>query len=170
MKTILLIFALLFISSCATRQEKAFNYYQKNKGELAQLCVAEFPNDTLKIIKGETKITTDTVFSTQTVKVPCPPAEPGKVVFAECPPAQTVYKTITRTDTIVITDTQKTKALEFSLTTKQDELKTCQNLATKLQTDFDTMKRQKNRLLWFLIFLATLGLGYGFLKIYKPFR
>lgn len=169
MKQLLGILALFLVFSCATRQEKAHRYFQENKGELAVLCDREFPNDTVRIIIGETIVKTDTLFAETGTRIPCPETpDGGKQTWVECPPAKTVTITKERIDTLVLTDTRKTKALEFQLASVSGELRDAEAENKVLQSKYAAAKKEKNKLLWILIALAAAGLGFGFYKLFRP--
>ena len=158
MKTLFYIFGILLISSCVNQQKIAKQYYQDNKGELAVLCDDGFPNETIKIIPGETIIKTDTVKIPGQV-IPCPeptPDNPNPTVT--CPP-NTIIKTIEhRVDTLQIVDQRHTKSLEF-------QLQQCVIDKAISEAENERLAKENKLYFWILVALGGVGLFFVFRKV-----
>lgn len=94
-----------------------------NKGELAILCDDEFPSDTIKIIPGLPVIKTDTIFSKTQIEIPCPePTPENPKPSVKCPPEKIITITEKQTDTAVVPNLKKERALEYKLENAQSDL------------------------------------------------
>lgn len=164
MKNLLLFFFVLMLFSCATRQEKSYNYYQKNKGELAQLCNDEFPFRE-EYIPGIPEVKTDTVYSKKVVEIPCPeptPENPKPTV--KCPPEKTIIKEIYIRDTIKVESSRKTKALEFEIQKLKKELQKKEEAIQKQNKQISKYKNFKT--IGWTLSLLLLGIGLV-IRIFK---
>jgi hypothetical protein len=165
MRQLFYVFALFLISGCASRKDKANQYFDGHKGELAEKCQEEFPIDTIKIITGETKVVIDTLLIPG-VEIPCPETTINKPKpTVKCPPNKTVTITKERMDTLIIVDTQKTKTLEFKLKTAEEEIYELLLKSDKLGQDLKSARKTKNSFLWALIALSVVCVAYTAVRI-----
>lgn len=164
-------FFILTIISCASRQEKAHRYFENNSGELAKLCDDKFPNDTIEIIEGETKVVIDTIYTNNIIKIPCPPNEPGstETIYVECPPEKVIIETREKTDTIMFSDTRKIKSLEYQLGEKMKELIVKETQNNILHKDLKEAEKDRDKYKWILILLIVVYLGSTAIKLFKKF-
>lgn len=161
-KITLWIMAVLLVSSCATRQEKSFNYYQKNKGELAQLCDEEFPFKE-EYIPGIPIIIRDTIFSESEIEIPCPESTPeNPKPTVKCP--EIIIKESTKTtDTLKVESQRKIKSLEFEIKNLKAEIRKKDETIEKQLKKIEKYKNFK-AIGWILLII----IGAGFLiKIFR---
>lgn len=148
--------SIVLLMSCASQKKKANQYFDSNRGELAEKCQKEFPNDTIKIIKGETKTITDTI-TIQGVIIPCPePTTENPKPVVKCPDSKTITITKERTDTILITDMQKIKSLEHNL-------KEAINKYQEQEKKLNNCNSKKDTYLWIIIILGLAVILYIYL-------
>lgn len=162
MKNLVAILLIASLFSCATRKEKAFNYYQKNKGELAQLCNDEFPFKE-EYIPGIPEVKTDTIYSNEVVEIPCP--EPTPEIprpSVKCPPQKTIVQETVVRDTIKVESTRHIKALNFEIATLKESLASCTDSLAKSE------KQNKTYSNWLMIVAIVFGV-YIISKLSKFF-
>lgn len=141
--------AALMLASCVTERKRAdlfHRYARENPTELAELCADEFPPK-ITTVKGKT----DTVTKRDTLRVRVPVKIPGRTdtLWADCPPSETVYRYINRTDTIMQENTALIAELQGKLAESEKELA----VETALRKKSDDAAH--NRLYWII------GLGIG---------
>lgn len=162
MKQILIITSFLLLFGCKVTEEKARNYYLKNKGELANLCADCLPVKESEIIKGDTVIKLDTItkIDTTVVTVDC---SDGTTV--DCPPNKTVYRTLYShiTDTIKVRDTAKEYHLNSELSKEQQAHEKTKEKLTEV-----TYSRYKYRKYFFILLIVVVA--FVGLKIFLKFK
>lgn len=162
MKKIIAILLIASLFSCATRKERAFNYYQKNKGELAQLCNDEFPFKE-EYIPGIPEVKTDTIYSSTVLEIPCPePTPENPRPSVKCPPQKTIVQETVIRDTIKVESTRHLKALNFEIATLKEDLATCTDSLAKSEKQNSTLRS------WLTILGIIIGI-YFLSKISKFF-
>jgi len=132
-------------------------YAREHPTELAELCADKYPPK-ITTIKGKT----DTVTKRDTVKVKVPVPVPGgtDTVWADCPPSETIYRYINRTDTIMQENTALIAELQGKLASVEKALAVETALRKKAE---DT---SHNRLYWIIgLGIALAGAAY---LIFKP--
>lgn len=162
-KVIVLFIGILIITGCATRQEKSYNYYQKNKGELAQLCNDEFPFKE-EYIPGIPEVIRDTVYSLSEIEIPCPePTPQNPKPSVKCPPQKTIVEKVFIRDTIKVESSRKTKALEFEIQNLKNEINRKNKFLEKQKKQIGQYKTIRT-IGWILLLLIGAGI---ILKIFK---
>src|SRR5690606_35492620 len=101
------------------RADVFHRYVRENPTELAELCAAKYPPQ-VTTVKGKT----DTVTKRDTVRVRVPVKIPGRTdtLWADCPPSETVYRYINRTDTIMQENTAMIAAFQGKLSASEKSL------------------------------------------------
>src|SRR5690606_6073337 len=141
--------AAFMLASCMTERKRAdifHRYARENPTTLAELCADEFP---VKTITTKGKTDTVTMRDTLRVKVPVPVPGGTDTLWADCPPSETVYRYINRTDTIM----QENTALIAELQGKLSESEKSLAVETALRKKSDDAAH--SRLYWII------GLGIG---------
>lgn len=141
--------AAFMLASCMTQKKRAdvfHRYARENPTELAELCADEFPVKTV-MTKGKTD--TMTVRDTLRIKVPVPVPGGTDTLWADCPPSETIYRYINRTDTIMQENTALIAELQGKLSASTTELAVEKALRAKSD------KAARNRMYWII------GLGIG---------
>lgn len=149
MKIVLIITVVALLSGCMTERKRAdifHRYAREHPVDLAEICADEFP---VKVVTTKGKTDTVTVRDTLRVKVPVPVPGGTDTLWADCPPSETVYRYINRTDTIM----QENTALIAELQGKLAEANTELAVEKALRSSSD--KQARNRLYWII------GLGIG---------
>src|SRR5690606_38045719 len=141
--------AAFMLASCMTERKRAdifHRYARENPIDLAELCADEFPVKTIT-----TKGKTDTLTVRDTLRVKVPVVVPGgtDTLWADCPPSETVYRYINRTDTIMQENTALIAALQGKYAEADKEAEVERALRNKAE------KEARNRLYWLI------GLGAG---------
>lgn len=113
MKKIYLFVPILLLSSCASRQQKAANFFRQNPNQLAEVCADLFPIRE-RVIPGALITKTDTT-TLAGIILPCPPADGEKTVFISCPGTKKVTQVTTRTDTVIKENTARIAELSGRL-------------------------------------------------------
>lgn len=113
MKKTSLFVSIVLLSSCASRQQKAADFFHQNPNQLAEVCADLFPIKE-RIILGKETTKTDTVQQAGML-LPCPPADGKKTVFISCPGTKKVTQATTRTDTIIKENTARIAELSGRL-------------------------------------------------------
>lgn len=140
--TILLVMAMLSGCISQKKREDIFHRYaRENPIDLAETYADKFPVKTVTV-KGRTD--TLTVRDTVQVKVPVPVNGGADTIWADCPPTETVYRYINRTDTIMKENT----ALIVALQGKINELNT--ELAVEKSLRVSSENQSNNRLYWII--------------------
>lgn len=148
MRIVLIITVVVLISGCMTERKRAdifHRYARENPIDLAELCADEFP---VKTITSKGKTDTVTMRDTLRVRVPVVTKQLD-TLWADCPPSETVYRYINRTDTIMQENTALIAALQGKLAEANTELA----VEKALRSSSD--KQARNRLYWII------GLGIG---------
>ena len=149
---LILITVLLMTFACGSQKDKAYNYYQKNKGELAELCETEFPSKDIEYIEGETKVKTDTIYSETQIEIPCPePTDENPRPSVKCPPEKIIEREIFRTDTIRVEHTQRIRALQSIIKKSEDDRE-------ELEKELSTLKKWRTYLIAFVIALILFAI------------
>lgn len=160
MKYSILLLLLLLLSGCMTERKRAdvfHRYARENPTELAELCADKFPPK-VATIKGKT----DTVTKRDTVKVKVPVPMPGgtDTLWADCPPSETIYRYINRTDTIMQENTALIAELQGKLSAAEKALAVEAALRKKAED------ASHNRLYWIIgLGIALIGAAY---LVFKP--
>lgn len=106
--------ALLSCMSCNTQKrqlKKATAFFLANPNELSRLCAQTYPVKPIRQGKTDTVFAPpDTVYG-KADSVPCPASQPGKTVYAKCPPAKTINQKVFIHDTTYVEDTAKIDTL-----------------------------------------------------------
>lgn len=128
------------LSGCISQKKREdifHRYARENPIDLAETYADKFPVKTVTV-KGETD--TVTVRDTVQVKVPVPVNGGADTIWADCPPAETVYRYINRTDTIM----QENTALIVALQGRLNEVNT--EIAVEKALRVSAENQSKNRL------------------------
>ena len=148
MRSIVLMIGIFFIVGCVSQQKKAHQYFDSNRGELAEKCQDEFPNDTIKIIQGVEVIKYDTI-SIPGVEIECPePTPDNPKPKVKCPDCDKITIIKERTDTVVVRDNQEITALKYKLTNANNEL-------TEIKAEYAIIAKRNKKLSWVLIILLV---------------
>lgn len=161
MKRIILILAVL-ATSC-TNQRKVLRYLSEHPGVGAEYCAKAYPVEPTKYIKGDTVVRHDTTYRTDSV--PCPPVPGQKVVFVKCPPNQTITRTVTRTDTLMLQDNAKLAVVEAKGRVLTDSLIIYKE---RFKEAKETASKRGWTVVWLSVVLA-LVVGWSVAKFFKVF-
>jgi len=149
MRIVLIITVVVLLNGCMTERKRAdvfHRYAREHPTELAELCSDKYPPKATTV-KGKT----DTVTKRDTLRVKVPVPVPGgtDTLWADCPPSETVYRYINRTDTIMQENTALIAALQGKLSESEKSLA----VETALRKKSDDAAH--SRLYWII------GLGIG---------
>lgn len=140
----------------------------KYKAVTAAECHEVFPVAESEVIQGR-ETTEETTTQDKPVVVPCKDAAGHPVQQVECPGAVTVWRTVTRVDTIRIRSTAYEYVLQSTIDKGKAELLTEKKAHLKTMVSRDKYKRQRNTMLAIggLVIAAVIGLGvlrFGLLR------
>lgn len=160
-----LLLILVTISSCATTERKARDYYLGHKDKLAKLCLDCFETSLKPVyIEGKTVTRIDTLKGDSVfVMVDCPD---GTKMKADCPPNEKIVINNSRIDTFRA-DTWQTIAKVKML---EGRLEDNSELITRLNKEVESERKAKDG--WRKLGLIALGIigVYGLLKAKRVFR
>ncbi len=142
----LILLAIVLLSACATKREKAIAYMTDNQEDLAILCAAHF-KPIIEYRPGVTIHKTDTQY-VEGEPIPCPPNAAGEVVYVRGRD-KVIRDTVWRTDTATVRDMAYEQVLRARERAKSDSLILVTN-------DLYRVKKQRN-ITWWAIGIAALG-------------
>lgn len=147
--SIFILLAIVLLSACATKREKAIAYMTDNQEDLAILCAAHF-KPVIEYKPGVTIHKTDTQY-VEGEPIPCPPNEAGEVVYVRGRD-KVIRDTVWRTDTATVKDVAFEAVLRTRERLKSDSL--------VLVTDsLFRVKKQRNTAYWALGIIGLIGIG-----------
>jgi hypothetical protein len=168
MQRILLAFG-FFIAFAACKTTK--------KTDWATECADRFPSrtDTFRVISEKVKV--DTYFAPGMrvpyyLKTVCPPSDTVRIVeqlaFVDCPPSQTVIKTHTLHDSVVIfqANTAQEKVLKNQIDSLNSESEVLKRVNRSLKSELIKEKRQNSRLAWLSV-IAWILVAFAAFVFYK---
>ena len=153
--SIFILLAIVLLSACATKREKAIAYMNDNQEDLAVLCAAHF-KPIIEYKPGVTIHKTDTQY-VEGEPIPCPPNAAGEVVYVRGRD-KVIRDTVWRTDTATVRD----KAAERVLSDRIQELRDSTNI---YRHDWQRARKQRNTAWWILGGIGVLGVGSVALKL-----
>lgn len=166
MKHLILVLGLFFIVGCVSQQKKAHQYFDSNRGELAEKCQDEFPNDTIKIIQGVEVIKYDTI-SIPGVEIECPePTPDNPKPKVKCPDCDKITIIKERTDTVVVRDNQEITALKYKISKQQENINDLEKENILIKDKLDVCNKKKKNYFWILLLVIV---SFIFLKGIKKF-
>jgi hypothetical protein len=151
MRSIVFMFLLSLLSSCASQQKQAdgaYRFFRQHPAHLARLCADQFPVRE-HWIGGKEIIQTDTLHVAGEI-VPCPPSNEDKTGFIRCPGSKTIIQKVLKTDTLVRENSARIAQLMGELQASQHQGALYHRLAKKLG--------------WILLGVLLLGIGYLFIR------
>lgn len=153
--SIFILLAIVLLSACATKREKAITYMNDNPEDLAVLCAAHF-KPVIEYKPGVTIHKTDTQY-VEGEPIPCPPNEAGEVIYVRGRD-KVIRDTVWRTDTATVRDVAK----EAVLSGQVQELRDSVNI---YRHDWQGARKERNTSWWILGGIGVLGVGAVALKL-----
>jgi len=150
----LILLAIVLLSACATRKDKAVKFMHENTDVLSELCALHF-KPIIEYKPGVTIHKTDTQY-VEGEPIPCPPNEKGEVVYVRGRD-KVIRDTVWRTDTATVRDVAFEAVLRTRERVKSDSL-------VIMTEKYYGAKKQRNIAYWALGVIVLIGAGFVLIR------